>query len=630
VPDFFLLGNGTDKLLLANGTDKLLLASSTDVPANALHISGHLPAASVSGLTSVLANALHVEGHLPAPSVTNAGILVAAGVLHGEVTLGSATVGTGAAGSVTAGALHVRGYLGAATIGSATVATYAAGTEPRWRVRIVGLDKAGKAEFTSTSGLELYHPLNGIDECRFTVSLEDPALDEFRFLDRHVEVWLDGSLKFRGPAVRGSQSLDRQTLSVQCYDELWALLIRRVTGRADRPDLLAGLGNFEGSNVAQWSTVGTVTRAEETSIVNEGSKSMKLTSSSGGYVERFAVYEHTYPPGLISRLALDYYIPLGSTAPYGLAAELTATDTETGIVYRAFIPSPGAKPGGWHSLYCDLLISKANVPYLMQVKLYGASTGAYFDRVRLVRNEALTLAFPGEDQATMFAKVIQYGQDVAEGKSHLGIGTDCPATGTTIMVGYPHADHRQLKSIIDELTERTDAPDWGLVITPTTTTFTTYYPAKGDTHNEWLLEAGRNILGGSLEIDGSQTTTSAIVVGDNGGFERDEGGHVDTASLSGLVLEDVFRAGQGAAVRFFDQLAEEHVDRRKQLSVIPRLPVADPSRELIHGLEKGDIVPLRVSSPLAQVDGRADYRVVGIRIPQSADRVLLDLAPVPA
>lgn len=503
-----------------------------------------------------------------------------------------------------------------------------AGTGPRWRVRIVGQDYRGKAELVSAAGLEWTERLNDFDEVRFTFSMQDPGIAEFRTLTRWIEVWLDGALKFRGFPVRANVSLTDHTVQVQCFDQLWPFH-RRVFGRADRRDYVTN-GGFE-SGTTGWSAHGGATLSQElVTPINAGSASGKI--SGGGYINQFFTVRHTYPPGLVFRIAFDVYVPSSAdgVGQDGTACQVLATDPRTGAIYTSSVTVNDDLRDGWQSLTVDILLASHNIDWLIELRLNGATTGSvWFDRVRAVFNDATTVPFPGADQAIAYRNVVQYGQGSSEGKSHLGIATDCPATGVTIYPAWVHADHRGLMSAIDELTERTDGPDWSLVYAPEVTTFTTHYPQKGDTHNEWLLEVGRNIAGGSVEIDGSQTTTSAIVLGDAGDFERDEGGYVDASPLGGLILEDVIRADINTAVRFLDGIAEEHVDQRKQLAAIPKVSIMDTDREMIHDLEVGDIVPVRLDLGLTQVDGRANYRVVAKRVPQSADRLQLDLVPVP-
>lgn len=519
------------------------------------------------------------------------------------------------------------------TYGGVTGSAAVAGTSPRWRVRIVGLDYAAKGELVSVSNLEWTENLNAFDEARFTFSTNDPAAAQFYALSRWVEVWLDGDLKFRGAPYRATESLDAQTVTVQCFDQLHPFH-RRVFGRADRLNRVTN-GGFESGTTGWTAQSGASMTVETVGPINEGSQSIELTS--GGYINQFFSVRHTYPPGLQLRLAADYYLQSGATLDGDIAIEVLATDPDTNDVYSSTSSTNNGTVNtqtrdGWQDVVADVLLSRSNVTYLIEVRVYAPTTGTgWADRVRSVFNDATTVPFPGADQAVVYRNIVQYGQDASEGKSPLGISTNCPATGIIIYPAYEHADHRGLMSAIDELTERPQGPDWSLVFTPGATTFTTYYPDKGDTHNEWLLEVGRNIIGGQVEIDGSQVTTSAIVIGQNGDFERDEGGYVDTSQLSGLVLEDVIHAEVGSPVRFFDQVAEEHVDKRKQITKLLRgIVVSDPDRELIHDLEAGDVLPVRLSSPLPQIDGRSNYRVVAKRVPQTADRLILDLAPVPA
>lgn len=506
------------------------------------------------------------------------------------------------------------------------VSTSAAARTPRWRVKIVDFDYQAHGELVSASVDAWSDTLDGLSEVRVSFSGSDPAVSEFQAGTRWIEVWLDGDIKFRGYPVRASYNFDRQAYTVQCFDQLWPFT-QRVFGRADVPNLLVN-GGFE-SGTGNWTTAGSVTFTVDTSIVNEGTQSGKLAGSGRISQTISGGIRHTYPPGLTYRLALDVYEYATSASPAGtVVGTLRITDPDTSQVYSASCRLTDQK-GGWQSLTADLFVSKANTTYTATVTLYGNVVGRNFDRVRVVRNEATTLDFPGQDQAIAYQRVVQYGQDGSQGQSTLGIGTNCPATGQTIMVGWPHADHRGLMSAIDELTQRPAGADWSLVYLPAATTFTTYYP-KGSTHDEWLLEVGRNIVGGSVEVDVAQVKTSGIVIGEDSSFSRDEGGYVDTSQMSGLVLTDVFRAAPGTPTRHLDQLATERVDARKQLVAIPRVTVMDPDRELIHGIEVGDTLPVRLDIGMTQIDGRAYYRVVAKTVPASADRLSLDLVPVPA
>ena len=505
-----------------------------------------------------------------------------------------------------------------------------AGTPPRWMVRIVGLDYAKKAELVSVANGEWTERLNGFDELRFTISTADPAIAEFRVWTRWVELWLDGDIKFRGFPVRADLSVDAQTVTVQCFDQLYPFH-RRVFGRADRKQYGTN-GGFE-DGLTGWTSNGGITATSETvGPINEGSKSAEL--SAGGYISQsIHVPPHTYPPGLMLRTACDYYIQSGASLASGVALEVLVTDPDTGVVTSSTTSTLDGSINtetvdGWQQVTADVLLSRHGVQYTIERRVYAPETGfAWADRVRTVFNDATTVPFPGADQAIVYRNVVQYGQDESEGQSHLGIGTDCAATGVTIYPAYKHAEHRPLMSAIDELTERTDAPDWDLVFLPAATNFKTYYPSKGSTRTEWEIGGNLQILSGSVDVDGSQTTTSAIVTGQNGDFERDEGGYADTSSMSGLVLTDVIRADVGSPVRFFDQRAEEHVDKRKALTALFRGWIADRDRAAIHDIDVGDVLYRRLDTGLVQVDGRAQVRVVEKRVPQSADRVYFVTTP---
>lgn len=594
MPDRLLLADGTSFLLLANATDKLLLSTSANAKSVRRVPKGHQPV--LKPFPGRSTTHRHRRVHRPAVAVT-------------PTTPTYYPFVSTAAGAVT----------------------------PRWRVRVVGLATAnytGHGEFPSAVPTLGPFRLNAMNETRVTVSIDDPSWSNMEFTgQRLVEVWLDGDLKFRGWPVRGPIDKGARTCTFQLFDETWPLW-RRVFGRADRTNLLHN-GGFEesASSYSPWTLDGSGTVTIDTTTVNDGSRSLKMVSAGGAYLYQSRYVQHTYPPGLVVRFAVYFHIPTGDVSPNGnLAGVIKVTDPTlpSNPYFYGFVIDDDAPRGGWERRYVDALLSKANTNYLVEVRLYGTTGTIYWDSAQLVFNEATTLEFPGEDQAVMFRKIVEYAQDTNQGKSPLGLATNCPATGVRVLPAYVHADHRGIYQALQELAGTPNGPDFDVVLTPGTTTFTTYHPSKGSTHAEWTLEEGRNLGAVVYEPDGSELATSVIVLGETPDFDREESGAVDTSQTGGLILERVVRAQPNTPVSLLTPTAQEMVDQAKQLPVFVRAPILDPDRELIHGLEVGDILPVRVDTGLTQLDGVNNYRVVAFTVPPTADRIDVDLVPVPA
>jgi hypothetical protein len=253
----------------------------------------------------------------------------------------------------------------------------------------------------------------------------------------------------------------------------------------------------------------------------------------------------------------------------------------------------------------------------------------YWDAVTLTRNEHLS--FTNIDQATVLDALIQHAQDPAYGKSDLNIDTYCPATGVQRTRKYEFFNHEIVADCINEFSSSAiwRGVDWDIRITPTTRTFTTYFPMKGSRRPAQALILGRNIASVSVPTDGEQVANRVVVMSDAGGtnFSVEEAYATDaTAYASGLVLEYAYKGVPGSALNTLQAQAERGVRQYRAPVRIPDLTTFEKiGSQLLGQVSVGDVVPVDVQYGSISLVG--EYRIIGLSLDPATNALTFSLNP---
>ena len=557
--------------------------------------------------------------HFGVLAVEGVGSLSATGAL--ATTAAVAFVGAGSLGAT--GGLPV--YALASFAGSSSILFVSRFTGDDYRLYVV--DKTGSifGQVEQARIGSVTFELNGAGGLDFTLPVNDPDCSLIQ-PGREVQLYRGNQLLFWGPIVR--QQIDLDVASYQCAGLLW-YFERRFMGKADRTNLLVN-GDFEASETG-WTFEEGVTHAISFTTKVEGAKSLRLEGSSADHIEHAEqVYTHTtqyHPDGDAVVISAWVYVPSadyvgGAVRDIGLVgvhkrAGVVIGDPDVAEIGDDFVMDQ------WVPL--EVLITGVLLNDTVEVQLYPPHGVAFYDLVTLTLMESLSF-WPGQDVATIVAGIVNYAQDngaFTHGKSDLNIGTAGAATGVVKDITYQFAEHRNIADAILEFV-REGTIDVDIAITPTTRTFTTYAPRKGNNRSDLSLALDTTVADFSWSWDGEAAATSVVVLGPGDGPDRPEGGATDPTAIGGLTLEWVEVAPDDVTVGGLDDRAAD----RLRVGVDPAIIEATtlPGAGIIGQLQTGDTVPVTISrGPLAI--SATTYRAVAISIAPYTDQATVTLNP---
>lgn len=548
---------------------------------------------------------------------------------------------------------------GARTTLTATGA-FSASTPPkgrRRRVVVTNVDGVTYGELEHARLSPITYELNRPEQWSFQVLQNDPKAA--LILDvpfREVQVWRGDQLLAWGPAVR--PALSKDTLVVNCQGALWHLG-RRHIGKADRTNWVTN-GDFE-NGLAGWDLFTNPvkifygepeaqTQLPSATIVSfptvTGSRALALENyvngadAGIGQQFEFTVDAAFSPDG--DTFTLKAYALLeaqldgnAAWAGWGLYMERFST-TEPTPHPAILAVLPGAKlsleqsvvlldedfpVGKWTRLETEFTLPpKAGEAETVYVRLFApAGVTVYWDAVSLTLQEKL--AFYGVDQATIAQGIVEHLQDAAYDKSDVNIATSCPATGVLRNRVYIHSEHPNGFGALEEFPRLDTGFDYAVNYTPTTRTFTTYYPRRGVLKSQFALSLGTPAAPGNIAdftwwFDGETASSSVIVLGTGDGSDREEGFAVDTSAFEGgLTLEQVYVSPPETQIDSLDNMAAERLTVAKnpvglEIRTVPgQFWSADP----VGLLWPGDYVPVTIQRHSLNI-AAVTYRVVRLTI----------------
>lgn len=505
----------------------------------------------------------------------------------------------------------------------------------------------GECENAVLSGID--NELNQPETWSFQIPANDPkgyVLLNERF--REVQVWRGDQLLAWGPIVR--LSADMNSITANCRGALWHMTRRFIGGRADNwvdngdfEDGLSswgfetnGVWNYYGHPQAQSTppdgqVVGTPTmtgrralRLESFVNGNDAWCGQTFTHTVDETIDpdgsvltiRGWVYVDSLDPGTGANENRGLYIERFSTTEYDRDPAVLAVYPGLPLSLEClFVPLNEDVPKNTWTRMEQAITSppKAGEAEFIQIRLYAPNGVVYWDAISLTLVQRLV--FRDTDQALIAAGIVEHLQDSAFGKSDVNIGVNTPYTGIVRTRIYPHSEHAGGMASLEEFTGVDDGFDYGIVYTPTTRTFRTYYPRRGDYKPAYALVLGTNIATYSYTFDGEAATSSVIVLGQGDGSDREEGSAYDTSWFSDdLTLEEVYSAPPETRVDALDNMARERLTVAKNPVTIEitTLPVTSGVLDPLGRLFVGDYVPVVIYRHSFQID--AVYRIVRLTI----------------
>lgn len=484
------------------------------------------------------------------------------------------------------------------------------------------MDKLGAlvADLTHAVPTHSTSELNGWDSGSFTMHTRDPQATLVTPLASEVQFYRGSDLTFWGRPTRVSAGADR--VRFDCRGIGWELFERRFIGRADRTNLLVN-PEFEDATLPPWTATNT-TASLDTAQRKLGTKSVKLVQSTAlqdAYLgQTLNDYTATGVGSLLTVVAWFRIQNLGWVGEAVNKRGLTISRkhaTTGAILYSGVFEIDGETPrDSWQRAEVTVWMPP-NAVEDIEVRLYSPGGTIWWDATSLTLMESLSNY--ATDQTEIARQIAVHLQDPAYGKSDLSIVTSTPASGILRDRHYQHADHHRGADVLGEFPELSDGFDFAVVTTPTTRTFTTFYPRRG-THRSALTITDQNVASFDWRLEGEAASSSITVLGEGDGPDREEGAATDSTLFGGLVLEDIVNAPTGSEIDALDTLATEALRVRKTSRV---LTVTVPAAAGWFAVHPGDTLPSNFAWGFVAFTN--DWRVITRSLDHQADALTFEM-----
>lgn len=503
---------------------------------------------------------------------------------------------------------------------------------------------------TKTFGLVTDGALKNVTwEGPIQLALNEPAAFGFRMkvrdrkaracvpIAREVQIWRHGRLLTFGPITRKDRN--DKTVNVQCRGPEW-YFDHRYMGRADRNNIISN-GDFPGT-YAPW-TVHNTTPLVDTSNWKTGGSSLRLeqtTALQDAYMRYVADDYVATGVGSYLTLAGWYFIDPNGWVGEAIGSRgvtLRRLHATTGEVLQSdILEIDGTNPkGNWQRFELNVWMPPDAVEDI-EVRLYSPGGRIWFDALSLTLMESLASDVNWDDGdsdvAAVMRRIVEHAQDPAFNRSNLNIGTDCPPVGRRISIAYQFAEHQKIGEALREY-PRQGYPDYWIDNRRTFRTAPGPGMRRGSYKPEWrasLIQradgsAVGNVAASSLGgfFDGEQAVSSATILAQGDGPDREEGGYVDALAYEGTTMEVVESAPPEADIDTLDRLAYERVQESKQAE---SLTWEYLKGDMIGELWPGDVVPVLFDYGDYDVPG-TPWRIQRCYIDPKRDRMAVQATP---
>jgi hypothetical protein len=574
-----------------------------------------------------------VTGSVGAATSTSAGA-----TFSGAAT--STTV-SGSTGDVRIATAHAVGlsYTGTRSSGYARVASTVDPTTAREPYRLIVVDMWGTryAELEKALVKPVVWNLNGQGLLTFTLPADDPKLAHCKKIVREVQLWRGAQFVEWFVIVKRLKSVGSLVCEIQCATLDWHLGKRFIAPPPAfvellvNPDFeLGGLGwvpSFDPGSVPPLHPYHDFQRGR----VETGAFALRLgglplipgsdpalAAGHGQYMAQTVIYanpEHAKEEVSVKLSARCYVESYASKSHDGWGLHLEAFHPfdmhSIGFAYSSI--DEKTPVGRWIDQSCELKIPNDGIYYRLVCKLYPPGGFAVWDFAHLYADE--TVHFYDADPAIAVLDLVDWAQSTILGKSTLNLGTDCPPSGTLITKTFRMAERIKVDDGLRGFATIDNGVEWDVQCTPTTRTVTTYAPRKG-TDTDVVLALGSNVLDYGVQDDGDVFANTVVMQQD--GHERSASA---TASMGGMVVEQVLQARPGSSLGTLQLQADRAVARLNAVDGLPTLAM-DPrcTPELLDRVHVGDRVRVDVPTPLADLMG-VQARITQITLDPSTDQL---------
>lgn len=274
---------------------------------------------------------------------------------------------------------------------------------------------------------------------------------------------------------------------------------------------------------------------------------------------------------------------------------------------------------------CEVMVTLPNngKKSIIESRLYVPNGNVYYSEVWLTANDSLW--YKNEEQADIIRDLVDHAQDELMGKSDLNIKTNISDTGIPRTRDFQWSDRIYVYDALQEFQTLADGVEWDIVCTPTDRWFTTYFPRKGR-DSTVVLANDSNLSGYTIDVDGTQISTTVIIGADGEGSSREERTVQDDTIMAGLVLEKAYLSTPNSPGSSWRKQAERGLARYRRPIIIPKVTIRpDLTDEFLQTVSVGDRLMTLIKDEW--IDTAQKYRVTEMMLDPHTDSLTLTLFP---
>lgn len=370
----------------------------------------------------------------------------------------------------------------------------------------------------------------------------------------------------------------------------------------------------------RWTLTGTGITLDGDS--ETGTDSALLADSAGSSIKQTVLIDLATK----YQAVVEARVKLSASATTGRGLEVSVPGVFSGDTFRAAPVTAATPNGAWTTLLCVMNIEGRVGARAMTVEVFDTvGDDIRVDHVSVTIYPITSLPESSPPPATQVDQAQIIRETIQATNRDLYLGVSCPDTG--VLVDYKPDDDvdRTAAEIVDRYVKREGGLEWGIVATPTTRTFTTYYPRQGrdiDPAEVTLrLKAEglepRNCSDYRLSEDATEAVSEMTTLGD--GDYR--GVYQDPDAWGGLLLQAVQSAPQGTPLADLEGLSRKSL--RTSVGEVQALQVTVTDGDLIDTVLLGDRVLTVIDDLAVQVN--EVYRVIERELDPATDTMVLTL-----
>lgn len=489
-----------------------------------------------------------------------------------------------------------------------------------WEAFITERDGTVVAPLSRSNIKKISERINDTPSCQIEVPLAFADSADIDLASREVQVYRSGGNPiFVGPLLQRSTTASNGAATISAGGVAWYLTRRLRGGYVPWSRNYIVNPRFD-DGFDRWILTGTGITLDADS--ETGTDSAELADSSGASIKQTVLVDIAARFQIVA----EARVKLGASATTGRGLEVTCPGVSTGDTFRSAPVVTATPNGAWTTLTAITQVDGRVGARSVTAEVFDvAGDTIKVDHVSITifpftsLPESSPAPVPQVDQAQVIRETIQ-----ATNRS-LNLGASAEDTGELVDYKPDEDIDRFADEIIRRFVDRENGVEWSVVATPSTRTFTTYFPRMGRdiTPEEVTLRLvaegvePRNLSGYKLSEDASKAVSEMTTIGD--GDYR--GVYQDPDAWGGLLLQQVQKAPEGTPLPDLEGLSRKAL--RASVGDVQALQVDVSDGELIGTVLLGDRVLCVIDNLADQVN--AVYRVVERDIDVATDSMTLTL-----